>query len=67
MGKHVIEAGVMQHQQMNQNRRTLLKASAQAFSATALARAAMSDPSPVHAVKEPAVIGYPNKKAVAIE
>lgn len=52
---------------ISRGRRMFLGASAHALSGAALTGAAMAAPSKAGAVKEPAVIGYPNEKGVAIE
>jgi hypothetical protein len=52
---------------INKKRREFLGASAQVLSAVAVAGSAIAAPHDTKTVKEPAVIGYPNKKGVTIE
>jgi fermentation-respiration switch protein FrsA (DUF1100 family) len=52
---------------INIKRRAFLGASAQVLSGVVAAGSAVAAPAQSAAVKEPAVIGYPNKKGVAIE
>jgi hypothetical protein len=52
---------------INKRRRVFLRASAHALSGAALTGAAMAAPYNTGAVKEPAVIGYPNRKGLIIE
>jgi len=52
---------------INKKRREFLGASAQALSGVVVAGSAMATPHDTSAVKEPAVIGYPNKKGLTIE
>ena len=56
----------MQDRLFNETRRAFLGTSAQALSGVTAA-SAMAAPAGTSAVKEPAVIGYPNKKGVTIE
>jgi fermentation-respiration switch protein FrsA (DUF1100 family) len=57
----------MQAELVNSKRREFLGASAKAISGVVVAGAAMAEPHDSSAVKEPAVIGYPNKKGLTIE
>ena len=57
----------MQDRLFNKTRRAFLGTSAQALSGVTLAASAMAAPAGTSAVKEPAVIGYPNKKGLTIE
>lgn len=52
---------------INKKRREFLAASARTLSGVVVAGSARATPRDTSAVKEPAVIGYPNKKGLTIE